>query len=1419
MPPAIGALAAGASGLLAGASIGAIAASIGTSLLGSLVSQAFAAGAGDKRNAGPPSAAQTLNFTDPSAPHNLVRGQMRYAGARTYFETNNGYQLVGAGTNNFVLVYTVSARPVTSFDGFFFNDTFVPVDAQNNVHQGPGNPDGTNNFNFAGFASVFWSRGTYQDDLAFVTLMKQFSVNWQGGQYGRAKIAVVLSMSAGSPFAAVGLPNVGAMVRGSPVYDPRVSGTAIVSSTAASPAVYTTSGAHGRSPGDLVWLSGHSGAVATGLSDGDPNGRMMEILAVPSPTSFTLVGPGSTWSSAGGVASVGLIQTAGGTGGTVTPMVWTDNAALHVNDLLCDGVYGPGAKFDADIPSEALIAAANACDEMVTRNVAATTFTADPSTGLITFSELDTNNNPFSPPNYAAVVLATTGSLPAPLTAGTVYFLEFAAGNTAYLHATVASAVAKTSRIAFTSAGSGTQTMSLATTFTASPGSTSLIAAQVSGSALGSSIAGAIVQGTLPNQYTIAAIDTVTGKVTLNLQVVTTSTQQAGRTVVTVTTVTPVTDAPTGTIFTIVSLLASGALPAGLQAKTPYWWASTGKGTGFLCSSLANASQTPPVGVAITSLGPGLANLVLDRVIVSQPRAIYNSALLLSNSNLRILTGTQVQLSTTGTLPAPLSPSSTYYAILLASFTQGQTVGSYIALAATLADARAGNFIALTTAGSGTHAITVLAEPRYTVNGLQDSSTDIQTNIEDLLTACGGYLEPNSLTILPAIYRTPTVDTDESDLRAGIDLQSVTGGQQSFNGVKGTYYDPLESGAPCDFPQWQPPSTLSADGGHRVWKDVQLKHTNSSSMAQRLASIALNRIRREATLQLKCNLTMLQATAGDVVNVTNALLGYSNATFEVQTWQLVKDRAANTNSQSDVPVPGVDLLLRETDSDVFSWSPNQENFKNPQIGSNLPNPYVVAPPTNLSALSGIDTLDAGADAPGVSRLVVTWTAPNDPFVSTGGQIEIQYRISGGNYGWVKGPTVAGDSTLAVITDAQNGVTYDIRARSKNQLGLYSDTRDPWQATLYGFTYVGVQQLLQIAPPNVTGIASAFDNSNAGQTILNWNQVTDPEGRSPIGYEVRLGTNWNTAQRIVQTLTPSARVLGDGTYLVCAYYFIPPSGPFVYSATPASISISGSTLTTNVLATYDAASSGWNGTLSGVQIESGDVQLASTGDILGAPDITAIPDILSYGPVVAAGSFTIPSGAIIRSSRVTACNVLITLTSVVAFDTQSVDIITTADVTQVSDVLSLDQTGAANAIPQIQVSQDGGSTWGAWQNWIPGAYVGNAFNARLLLGTTNTQVNVKVADFKFSVDIPTTTQAITNKSLLSGGAAITYPQAFNGGPGDAAGAGLPNVQVDIRNAQEGDRVVRSSESLTGITLQVTNGGVGVARTVDILATGW
>ncbi len=104
---------------------------------------------------------------------------------------------------------------------------------------------------------------------------------------------------------------------------------------------------------------------------------------------------------------------------------------------------------------------------------------------------------------------------------------------------------------------------------------------------------------------------------------------------------------------------------------------------------------------------------------------------------------------------------------------------------------------------------------------------------------------------------------------------------------------------------------------------------------------------------------------------------------------------------------------------------------------------------------------------------------------------------------------------------------------------------------------------------------------------------------------------------------------------------------------------------------------------------------------------------------------------------------------------------------------------------------------------------------------NATTTCEVTDLTFAVDVPDRVDTYTNVAVAAAGTVVTFqqppgtPSPFNGGPN---GAAAPNLQVTIINAVAGDQVI-VTKTIVSATIQVMNGGIGVARIVDVIAQGY
>lgn len=363
-----------------------------------------------------------------------------------------------------------------------------------------------------------------------------------------------------------------------------------------------------------------------------------------------------------------------------------------------------------------------------------------------------------------------------------------------------------------------------------------------------------------------------------------------------------------------------------------------------------------------------------------------------------------------------------------------------------LVDTRYGRGVeaaALDTAGTWTAAANICDEDvdldaggteiRYTCNGITDTSEEGESVIQTLLDCFAGRLfeVAGTYRLHAGAYVTPDTLLDETYLRGPILVRSDVSRREKINAVKGTFANPADNYQPVDFPAVESAAYQTIDG-EVLWADMTLPWTNSASMAQRLAKIKLLKNRQSLTCSMPCMLTAIKVQIGDYVTVNNTRFGWSAKVFEVIGFQFA--------AVSDGGGPGiaVDLELREMASAVFDWSTTDEQALASSPNTNLPDPWTVAAPTGLTLTSSQSTSIQKADGTWLGRIKVAWTAPAEAFVTSGGYIEVQYKLSSGDpddYQTIA--LVPGSQGFTYIADLSEGETYDVRIRAVSVLGVRS----------------------------------------------------------------------------------------------------------------------------------------------------------------------------------------------------------------------------------------------------------------------------------------------------------------------------------------------------------------------------------------------
>jgi hypothetical protein len=518
--------------------------------------------------------------------------------------------------------------------------------------------------------------------------------------------------------------------------------------------------------------------------------------------------------------------------------------------------------------------------------------------------------------------------------------------------------------------------------------------------------------------------------------------------------------------------------------------------------------------------------------------------------------------------------------------------------------------------GGGTQA-------RYTCNGTVTLAETPQSVIEVMLAAMAGSCAwlGGAWRIRAGAYRIPTVTLTDNDVRAGgMSLETRVSRTQSANAVRGTFISPSNNSQVDDFPAYESAVYLAEDGGERRWLDMALPFTDSASMAQRLARIELERIRRQMTVNLSGKLSAWRVSVGGTVMLTYARWGLAAKPFEVQglTLQL-------TGSEQPELVP--DLVLRETSPLVYDFDASEAAVYAAAPRTTLPSPFDIPAPGGL-VIS--ESLYATRDGGGVKALVrLDWVPSASAFVS---EYIVAMKPAGGE--WIERGRTS-DLRFEVF-DVDPGIQ-GFRVKAVSGLGVSS----PWftiEQEVYG---------LGADPVAITG---ATLQAAGGLAIIKWDLHADLDVRIGGAIVIRHTTSEDATwagsvsmERANGAQTNTALPLKPGTYILRAQDSGGRLGPSV------SVATSGAQVVAFSSAGFLQADSAYSGTKDGTVAMDGVLRLAAALPIDDWGSIDGLGPVDTIGGIVPEGIYSFASGLDLGSVKVVRLRSDIELTAVDMFD--------------------------------------------------------------------------------------------------------------------------------------------------------------------------
>lgn len=676
-------------------------------------------------------------------------------------------------------------------------------------------------------------------------------------------------------------------------------------------------------------------------------------------------------------------------------------------------------------------------------------------------------------------------------------------------------------------------------------------------------------------------------------------------------------------------------------------------------------------------------------------------------------------------------------------------------------------------------------ENRYETHGVIETSDTPESIINQVLGSMAGkaVYSGGVWRIIPGAYYTPTLSFDENDLRAGIRVQSLVSRRENFNAIKGVFSSAVDKYVITDFPPIVSETYLEQDNNERVFKSIELGFTTSASMAQRIAKIDLLRARQQITVNLPLKLQGLKTNVGDIIQLNNTRMGWTNKPFEVTAMNM-----------SLGEVPGVDLELREIASSVFDWTTDEESVLDPAPNTDLPDPFEATPP-GLTITDEIRVVNQQI----ATVLVVDVTG--ETFFQEG--YEVQARKTG-DADWINlGRATANRFELLFVEDE---VVYEVRARTINTLGVRSE-----------FTTGSHQTVGQTEPPQ--DVSDFAINIVGTEAHCRWTPVTDLDLSHYIIRHSRLtsGAIYSQAMTIADKISRpgnSAVVPAmTGTYFIKA---IDKSG--IESLTAASsVAVIDAIPNLNLVETVTE-----NPTFAGskTDVDLYESSLILTSNVL-FDDKAGLFDDAEGLFDFAGGGFSLTGtydfdnsvdlGAV-YTSRVTAVVALGRIDVVNSFDA-ALGLFDARSGLFDGDANNFGDVNVELYVSTTEDNPAGTPTWSDYRKFVVGDYKARAFRFRAILTTTNANVTPQLTTLEVTVDMPERT--IAGDDIVSGtdagGKVVTYTRAFKVSPA---------VSISAQNLVSGDYYEIVSKSAGGFTIRFKDsGGTVVNRTFDYVARGY
>lgn len=207
-------------------------------------------------------------------------------------------------------------------------------------------------------------------------------------------------------------------------------------------------------------------------------------------------------------------------------------------------------------------------------------------------------------------------------------------------------------------------------------------------------------------------------------------------------------------------------------------------------------------------------------------------------------------------------------------------------------------------------------EKRYRCNALLSTTDNEIGNIEKILSTCSGklFLDNGKIQMKAGAWVTPTRTITQDEIIGDISVVNSSSIDNLYNAVSGTFTDESKQWSSEPYPSYIDSTYLTEDASRTKLQRLDFSFTPTHTMAQRLARIWLKDQRDTLSVELDCQLSVLDIAVGDIVNLTLAQYGWTNKTFLV-----ISSNVAFAAYPGDNELK-VRLTLKAQASTIYNWT-------------------------------------------------------------------------------------------------------------------------------------------------------------------------------------------------------------------------------------------------------------------------------------------------------------------------------------------------------------------------------------------------------------------------------------------------------------------------------------------------------------------